>query len=253
MTSSANPATSGVSVAFTATVTGTVPSGTVNFAVGGTSIAGCNAVALTGTGNTKTAGCSTNALLVGSHSIVANYSGDAANAASASTPLAQAIDAPPSAGSNVALASVGAVASASSTYAGGYPVAAINNNERAGAGWGNGGGWNDATGGAFPDWVQINFNGTKTIDRVVVYTVQDNYTSPIEPSDTLTFSAYGVTDFMLQAWNGSAWVLFATVTGNNLVQRTVTFPAVTTDRIRVHITNSRDGYSRITEIAAWGN
>ena len=40
-----------------------------------------------------------------------------------------------------------------------------------------------------PDWVQINFNGSKTIDRVVVYTVQDNYTNPIEPTDTLTFSA----------------------------------------------------------------
>ncbi|MEJ7667862.1 MAG: S8 family serine peptidase [Casimicrobiaceae bacterium] len=252
LTSSANPATSGASVAFTATVTGTAPSGTVNFADGGASIAGCDAVALTGTGNTRTAGCSTNALPVGSHSIVANYSGDAANAASASTPLAQAIDAPPSGGSNVALASVGAVASASSSYSGGYPVAAINNNERTGAGWGSGGGWNDATVGAFPDWVQINFNGTKTIDRVVVYTLQDNYASPIEPSDTLTFSAYGVTDFMLQAWNGSAWVTFATVTGNNLVKRTVTFPAVTTDRIRVHITNARDGYSRITEIAAWG-
>src|SRR6185436_15114242 len=41
---------------------------------------------------------------------------------------------------NVALASAGAVATASSTYgSGGYPVSAVNNNVRTGAGWGNGG------------------------------------------------------------------------------------------------------------------
>jgi hypothetical protein len=43
---------------------------------------------------------------------------------------------------NVALASNGAVATASSAYSAAYPVAAINNNERAGVNWGNGGGWN---------------------------------------------------------------------------------------------------------------
>jgi hypothetical protein len=54
-------------------------------------------------------------------------------------------------------------------------VSAINNNERTGANWGNGGGWADGTPGTFPDSVQIAFNGSKTIDRVVLYTLQDNY------------------------------------------------------------------------------
>jgi len=93
LTSSANPAASGASVAFTATVTGTTPSGTVNFADGGTSLAGCAAVALTGSGNTRTATCSTSALTVGSHSIVASYGGDAGNAASSSAPVAQVVNA----------------------------------------------------------------------------------------------------------------------------------------------------------------
>ena len=106
--------------------------------------------------------------------------------------------------------------------------------------WGNGGGWTDATADAFPDWVQITFNGSKTIDRVVVYTLQDNYTSPVEPTDTLTFSRYGITDFTVQGWNGAAWITLATVTGNNLVKRTVTFTAFTTDRIRVNVTNALD-------------
>ena len=155
-------------------------------------------------------------------------------------------------GTNVALAGVGAVAS-SSTHSSGYPVIAVNNNERAGANWGSGGGWNDLTLDAYPDWVQITFNGTKTIDRVVVYTVQDNFNGPIEPTDVLTFSLYGITHFTVQGWNGSAWVTLATVNSNTLVKRTVSFAAYTTDRIRINVTNALGSYSRITEIEAWGS
>ena len=201
----------------------------------------------------RTATCSTSSLTVGTHSIVASYSGDAANAASVSTALSQVItDAAGS--SNVALASAGAVASASSTYSAAYPVTAVNNNERAGVNWGNGGGWTDATANAYPDWVQINFNGSKTIDRVVVYTVQDNYTNPIEPTDSLTFTLYGITDFTVQGWNGSPpgsrWPRSAATTWSSA---RVTFAAFTTDRIRVNVTNALAAYSRITEIEAWGN
>jgi hypothetical protein len=155
--------------------------------------------------------------------------------------------------SNVALGATGAVASASSTFNAGHPVAAIINNERAGASWGNGGGWADATSNAYPDWVQIIFSGSMTIDHVVVYTVQDNFASPIEPTDTQTFSLFGVTDFTVQGWDGNAWVTLGTVTGNNLVKRTVSFAAYTTDRIRINVTNALASSSRITEVEAWGN
>ncbi len=100
--------------------------------------------------------------------------------------------------------------------------------------------------------MQINFSGSKTIDRVVVYTLQDDFANPVEPTDTQTFSLYGITAFNVQTWNGSAWVTQATVTGNNLVKRTVTFNAVATARIRVNVTNALASYSRITEIEAWG-
>src|SRR5207244_3879885 len=112
--------------------------------------------------------------------------------------------------------------------------------------------WNDATPNSFPDWVQINFSGAKLIDHVVVYSVQDNYLSPVEPTDTMTFSLYGLVDFTVQGWNGSAWVTLGTVTGNNLVKRTVNFSAFTTDRIRVNINNALGAYSRIVEIEAFG-
>ena len=154
---------------------------------------------------------------------------------------------------NVALAANGGVASASSSYSTGFPVSAIIDNVRTGANWGNGGGWNDATGGAWPDWVQINFNGTKTIDHVVVYTLQDNYANPVEPTDTMTFSVYGITAFTVQGWNGSAWVTLGSVSGNNLVKRTVNFAAYTTNRIRINATASLASYSRITEVEACGH
>jgi hypothetical protein len=251
LASSANPSVAGASVTFTATVVGSNPTGSVNFKDGASSITGCSAIALAGSGNSRTAACSTSALTAATHSITAAYGGDAGNNASASAVLSQVVNA--SGSINVALAANGAVASASSTYSGNFPVSAIINNVRTGANWGVSGGWNDNTGNVYPDWVQINFNGTKTIDHVVVYTVQDNYASPVEPTDTMTFSLYGITAFTVQGWNGSAWVNLGSVSGNNLVKRTVNFSAYATDRIRIRVTASLAGYSRITEVEAWGH
>ena len=153
---------------------------------------------------------------------------------------------------NVALASAGAVASASSIYSNAFPASAAINNERAGANWGNGSGWNDGTMNAFPDWLQVVFNGLKSIDRVVVYTLQDNATNPVEPTDAMTFTSFGIVDFTVEGWNGSAWVVLATVTGNNHVKRTLTFSPFVTDRVRVNVTRAMGGYSHITEVEAWG-
>ena len=99
---------------------------------------------------------------------------------------------------NVALASVGAVATGSSSYSTAYPVSAVNNNDRKGAGTGR---WKDATYRLFPDWVQIAFNGSKTVSRVVVYSVQDNYTAPVDPTDSMTFTKYVLKCFQVQGWN----------------------------------------------------
>jgi len=89
--SSLNPAPPATSITFTATVTGAAPTGTFNFRDGATSIAGCSAVALTGSGNVRTAACSTSALTAGTHSITAVFAGDAVNNSSTSPPLSQAV------------------------------------------------------------------------------------------------------------------------------------------------------------------
>jgi PKD repeat protein len=248
----ATPSTSfaGNAVAFSAAVTGHLPTGTVRFTDNGTTIAGCGAVVLSTV--SRAANCVTSALAAGTHTIVATYSGDNANAASTSPSASQIVKAV--GGSiNVALAANGGVASASSTLRAANAVGYVNDNRRSGAGWTTGGGgWSDATSGQFPDWVQINFSGQKTIDHVVVYSLQDDLLHPLEPTATMTFTRYGIKAFDVQGWNGASWVTLGSVTGNNLVKRTVTFAPFRTDRIRVVVKGVADNtYSRIAEIEAW--
>ena len=135
LSSSVNPATTGVTVTFTATVTGTNPTGSINFTDGGTSLARCFAVALTGSGNSKTAICSTSSLGAGTHNITARYSGDAANAASASAVMAQVINAaavvprtepPTTLSSSVNPATVGVTVTFTATVTGSNPTGSVN-------------------------------------------------------------------------------------------------------------------------------
>ncbi|MFT3792606.1 MAG: S8 family serine peptidase [Rudaea sp.] len=154
---------------------------------------------------------------------------------------------------NWAAAANDATASASSTYSANYPAAAAIDGDRLGANWSHGGGWNDANAGVFPDWLQVSFAASHVIDTVTVYTLQDNFPNPAEPDDTLTFSAYGLTAFDVQVWNGSAWATVASVTGNNLVKRKVGFAPVSTSAIRI-VCNAGQAtagaYSRIVEVEA---
>jgi RHS repeat-associated protein len=159
---------------------------------------------------------------------------------------------------NVALASNGGTASASSSYSEGgfnFTPAGANNGNRSGAGWGSGEGWNDnSPANTFPDWLQIDFNGNKTIDEINVFTGQDNWQNPSEPTEAMTFSLYGLTSYDVQYWSGSSWVTApgGSVTGNNKVWRKFTFAPITTSKIRVLTHASVDGYSRLTEVEAWG-
>ena len=195
--------------------------------------------------------CSTGALPVGSHAIGASYAGDSGNVASSAAALTQVVNTVSL--MNVALAANGGVASASSTLAANYPVAAVNDGDVIGKGWGDGGGWADATPGIFPDWIEIDFNGTKTISSVVVYSLQDDYGIAGAPSDTTRANAYGISDFDVQAWNGSAWVTLASINDNALAKRTVNFANYSTDRIRVNVIAAFGIYSRVVEVEAWGN
>ena len=112
----------------------------------------------------------------------------------------------------MALASNGGVATASTFYSSGYSPSATINGDRKGTNWGMARPGTTLPGAAIPDWLQVDFAGTKTIDEIDVFTLQDNYLGPVEPTDSQTFTSYGLTDFDVQYWTGSAW---ATVPGGS--------------------------------------
>jgi hypothetical protein len=157
---------------------------------------------------------------------------------------------------NVAAGSYGASATASSTINANYPASGAIDGNHTGAGWGTGVGWNDATAGVFPDNLVVNLGVAQQLSEIDVYSLQDNYGSPIEPTNTTTFTAYGLTDFQVQVPDGvGGWmnVPGGNITGNNLVKRKVVFGVpVTTDQIRILVNNTSDGvYSRIVEVEAF--
>ncbi|MBI3041677.1 MAG: Ig-like domain repeat protein, partial [Betaproteobacteria bacterium] len=86
LVSSANPANLGAGVTFTATLTGTSPTGTVTFRDGATTLATVPVTA-------GTASYTTNTLTEGVHRITAEYSGDGANSPEGSGVLIQTVGA----------------------------------------------------------------------------------------------------------------------------------------------------------------
>jgi hypothetical protein len=84
--------------------------------------------------------------------------------------------------------------------------------------WGNGvEGWNDNTPNSMLDWIQVDFAGSKTIDEISVFSLHDNYTQENTPTETQTFTLYGLLNFNAEYWNGSSWVTVpgGSATGNN--------------------------------------
>jgi hypothetical protein len=160
-----------------------------------------------------------------------------------------------------ALSTLGAIAIGSTTYPFyNFAASSVIDGDRLGTNWGNGGGWNDATFGGWPDSLAIDLNGSKTISEIRVYTLQDNWTTAGEPTLTTNANGEGILDFEVQYWNGSAFVTVPScngsaggcnVTGNNKAMRVFTLDTpVTTTKIQVRVNNGRNGFSRIVEVEA---
>jgi hypothetical protein len=143
---------------------------------------------------------------------------------------------------------------ASSTYGAGYPASAVINGDRRGHPWGSGGGWLDATASAYPDWLEFDLGAPKIIDAANVFSIQDNYPAPVEPYIGQTFTAYGLTAFQVQYWNGSTWITptGASVTGNTLVWRAFSFAPTSAQRWRLYITANVDPNSHVAEVELLG-
>ncbi|MCC7010516.1 MAG: hypothetical protein IT184_17035 [Acidobacteria bacterium] len=162
---------------------------------------------------------------------------------------------------NVALSAHGAVASASSTYRwdgegalGWFDPGSVINGDRRGEPWELGGGWSDETPGEWPDWIEVAFDGPKSIDQVDVFGQQDAERTPDDPTPSMQSSRFGLKAFTVQYWDGARW---RTVPGgiernNTYVWWQTRFAPVTTTRIRLFITGTQSRWSRVMEIEAYG-
>ncbi len=156
---------------------------------------------------------------------------------------------------NFAHSSLGSVATASSTQSSrNYSPAGAINGDVIGAGWEQGGGWNDNTRGEWPDQLDVNFNTTRTINAIKVYTLQNDFKNPVQPTASTPADLYGILDFDVQYWNGTAWVTVpgGEVRGNTNALTTVSFANISTSKIRINVLNGRVYYSRIVEVEAIG-
>ncbi|HEY5938825.1 MAG TPA: discoidin domain-containing protein [Kofleriaceae bacterium] len=153
----------------------------------------------------------------------------------------------------------GVTITASSTYSAAYPASSIIDGDRRGTGWGQGGGWSSTSSPtAFvPEYLTIAFGQARSIRRIDLFTVQDGYTQPLEPTVALTFQYYGVRDYQLQycptaTCTETTWQpIGAAVTSNDRVWRSHSFAAVTAHAIRVRINGAAAGNARVTELEAW--
>lgn len=149
---------------------------------------------------------------------------------------------------------MGATPTASSIYGAGFEAVSVINGDRKGLNPGSNGNWNDAPpANTFPDWLQIDFGTNKTIDEVDVFSIQDNWTSPVEPTEAMTFTLYGMSGFDVQYWNGTTWVTVpgGSITGNNKIWKKVTFAPITTSKIRILTNASPNGSSVLTEVEVY--
>ncbi len=168
--------------------------------------------------------------------------------------------------SNVAASSAGAIAvgyfnngTAGNEYSISYPATSTNNADRKGQGWGSGsGGWNSEVSNPLPDWLQVNFAGSKTINEIDVYTLANAFPLSTDPDGTTSASIYGVNTFQIQYDSdpsaGTTWTTVpgGSISGNTLAWRKVNFTDVSTDKIRIYITAVNGGYSRLVEVEAYG-
>lgn len=163
--------------------------------------------------------------------------------------------------SNVALGATALADPITNTHSSGrFPALSAINGDRTGATWGSSsGGWNDATRNAYQDILEVDFPVSETIDEINVYTLQNNWTTAGEPTLTSPATGEGILDFIVQYCSANCttspvWTTVpgGNVTGNDKAWRQFTFTPVATTKIRVVVNNSRNNWSRIVEVEAYG-
>lgn len=136
--------------------------------------------------------------------------------------------------------------SASSEHLPVYPACGAVDGDRDSEHWAKTTGWNDATKGYFPDWLQVTFDQPQSVGRVDLYTLD---------SKQYPAAKYGLKDWDVQAKVGDAWQTVAEVRGNAVGLKSSTFTPVTATAVRILALASNEGltYSRVVELEVYSS
>lgn len=165
------------------------------------------------------------------------------------------------AGRNVALASLGSVASATSVFSGGGtwgPNGAISGDTESQF-HGAGGDWHaDVSTLVAPQTWTVRFSQASRIDQIDIFGVYGDYNNPVPMHLNLFCDNYQPKDFVIEALSyagtSEVWSPVVTVTGNVYCWRRFTLhPPVRTSALRVTMTAHGSGwnYAEIYEFQAW--
>ena len=91
--------------------------------------------------------------------------------------------------------------------------------------------WRDRTPKKVPDWIELRFDKPVTAGRAVVYPALDS-----------------LRDYEIQVWKDGNWKTVGSVKNASGKSQTVTFPQVSTDRIRLYITANNGPDSALYEL-----
>jgi hypothetical protein len=129
----------------------------------------------------------------------------------------------------------------------------VNNGELSGFPSGSSQTWQDGTPSEFPDWLQITLGQIRPVNRVKIYSRQNDLTSSTPPTDATLATIRAVKDFSIQVYIGGNWVTVANIYDNSMAIREVTFGTVYTDAVRMVCYASRDGLrTRVVEFEVYG-
>jgi hypothetical protein len=105
--------------------------------------------------------------------------------------------------------------------------------------------WTTVGSASTEDWIEVDFGTDRAIEQVKLYWLDDG--------DTIRAPA----DYRIAAWNDGTWTDIraqhrqpADPTGHRA--NVVTFPAITTAKLRVTLVHQPDAASGLTEIETWG-
>jgi hypothetical protein len=127
-----------------------------------------------------------------------------------------------------------------------YPACGAVDGDRDSEHWALTTGWNDASRGLFPDWLQVTFDQPQSIGRVDLYTLD---------SKKYPAARYGLKDWDVQAQVDGAWQTVAEVRNNTAGLTQSAFAPVTASAVRILCLASNEGltYSRIVELEVYPN